>query len=99
MERANKRGENLEVEFVILTDVDSVKLNYQQENQQDLRNLNLSEVKELHLSGNFQNGSMGPKIVAVISFLESGGHKAYITNIEVLQQTFSGDAGTRFNLS
>ena len=96
MERARKRGEKLEVELVILTDVDGVKLNYQQENQQDLRSLNLAEVKELNQSGMFPSGSMGPKIEAVISFLESGGHKAYITNIEVLQQTFSGQAGTKF---
>jgi carbamate kinase len=39
---------------------------------------------------------MGPKIEAVIAFLESGGQKAYITNIQVLEQTFAGQAGTQF---
>jgi carbamate kinase len=42
---------------------------------------------------------MGPKIEAVIAFLESGGHKAYITNIQVLEQTFAGQAGTQFLLN
>ena len=34
-ERAHRRGEELEVVFVILTDVDGVKFNYQQPNQED----------------------------------------------------------------
>ena len=96
MERAQKRGENLQVELVILTDVDGVKLNYQQPDQEDVRSLSLAEVKELQQSGIFPSGSMGPKIEAVIAFLESGGQKAYITNIQVLEQTFAGQAGTQF---
>ena len=99
MERARKRGEDLEVELVILTDVDGVKLNYQQPDQEDVRKLSLSEVRELQQSGIFPSGSMGPKIDAVIAFLESGGHKAYITNIQVLEQTFAGQAGTQFLLN
>ena len=99
MERARKRGEDLEVELVILTDVDGVKLNYQQPDQEDVRKLSLSEVKRLQQSGIFPSGSMGPKIEAVIAFLESGGHKAYITNIQVLEQTFAGQAGTQFLLN
>ena len=79
-----------------LTDVDGVKLNYQQPNQEDVRSLNLEETKELLQSGIFPSGSMGPKVEAVINFLEAGGQQAFITNIQVLEQTFSGQAGTRF---
>ena len=47
------------------------KLNYQQPDQEDVRSLSLAEVKELQQSGIFPSGSMGPKIEAVIAFLES----------------------------
>ena len=39
---------------------------------------------------------MGPKVEAVINFLEAGGQQAFITNIQVLEKTFSGQAGTCF---
>ncbi len=96
MERAEKRGEFLDVYLVILTDVDGVKLNFQQPEQQDIRHLTLEETEKLHAQGIFPSGSMGPKIEAVINFLRSGGRKAYITNIDLLDDTFSGKAGTEF---
>jgi carbamate kinase len=56
----------------------------------------LKETTELYESGVFPEGSMGPKIKAMIDFLNCGGKRSYITKVDMLQQTISGDAGTRF---
>ena len=96
LERAQKRSQNLEVELVILTNVDAVKLNYQQPNEKTLSELTLKETSELYETGMFPDGSMGPKIKAMIDFLECGGKRSYITKVDLLQQTICGEAGTRF---
>ena len=96
LERAQKRSQNLEVELVILTNVDAVKINYQQPNEKNLSELTLKETSELYESGMFPDGSMGPKIKAMIDFLEFGGKRSYITKVNLLQQTICGEAGTRF---
>ena len=96
LERAQKRSQNLEVELVILTNVDAVKINYQQPNEKSLSELTLKETSELYESGMFPDGSMGPKIKAMIDFLECGGKRSYITKVNLLQQTICGEAGTRF---
>ena len=96
LERAQKRSQNLEVELVILTNVDAVKINYQQPNEKNLSELTLKETSELYESGMFPDGSMGPKIKAMIDFLECGGKRSYITKVDFLQQTICGEAGTRF---
>ena len=96
LERAQKRAQNLEVELVILTNVDAVKINYQQPNEKNLSELTLKETSELYESGMFPDGSMGPKIKAMIDFLECGGKRSYITKVDFLQQTICGEAGTRF---
>ena len=96
MERAQKRAQNLEVELVILTNIDAVKINYQQPNEKSLSELTLKETSELYESGMFPDGSMGPKIKAMIDFLECGGKRSYITKVNLLQQTICGEAGTRF---
>ncbi|MBS1255557.1 MAG: Carbamate kinase 2 [Deltaproteobacteria bacterium] len=96
MERAQTREHELEVELVILTNIDGVKINYQQPNEKSLSELSLKETTELYESGVFPEGSMGPKIKAMIDFLNCGGKRSYITKVDMLQQTISGDAGTRF---
>ena len=39
---------------------------------------------------------MMPKIESILNFLNAGGKKAYITKVDMLEKTFSGDAGTTF---
>jgi carbamate kinase len=94
IERAESRGEKLEAEFIIFTDVDGIKLNYQKPNQKDLRHLSLNEAKDLYNKGIFPTGSIGPKIEAAISFLENGGKKVIITRAVLYSETLLGNAGT-----
>ena len=102
MERTQKRRQlapdmpAFEVELVILTSVDAVKLHFQEHNEESLSVLTLEKATSLYESGAFQEGSMGPKIKSMINFLKAGGKKAYITQVDLLRQTFSGEAGTTF---
>jgi carbamate kinase len=42
----------------------------------------------------FAEGSMAPKIRAVIGFLERGGEQAIITDPDNVERALAGDAGT-----
>ena len=96
LERSISRGSPIEVELVILTNVDSVKLNFQKTNEESIPILSLKEATSLYKSSQFQEGSMSPKIESILNFLNAGGKKAYITKVDLLKETFSGDAGTTF---
>jgi carbamate kinase len=80
--------------LIILTGVEKVSLNYGTLLQRDLEKLTLKETKEYLAQGHFPAGSMGPKIEAAISFLESGGKEVVITSIEKGYQAIKGTAGT-----
>ncbi len=92
--RAHERGEKLEGEFTIFTDVDGAKLNFQKPNQIDLRHLSVDEAQKLYDQGKFPGGSMGPKIKSAINFIRGGGSKAYISKVDLFLETLKGNAGT-----
>ena len=58
--------------------------------------MSVEEATYLYKSSQFQEGSMGPKIESILNFLNAGGKKAYITRVDLLEETFSGNAGTTF---
>jgi carbamate kinase len=70
--------------FIISTSVAYVYLNYNKPNQKALTNLKLSELIRYYENNEFAEGSMKPKIKAVIKFLqENPNHRlAIITNPE-----------------
>ena len=82
-------------EYYIITDVDKVYLNYKQENQKPIHKMSVSEAQQNQSDGQFQKGSMGPKIRSAIFFLEHGGKKVVITNIAHIKKAISGTAGTQ----
>jgi len=94
IQRAQNQGEDLRAELYILTDIDGVKLNYQQHDQKDINKISLNEIKELYSKNLFPKGSMGPKIKAAINFLEGGGEKVFITKAALLYDTLRGKVGT-----
>jgi len=81
-------------EFIILTDVEQVYLNFGTEQQKGLASIKAQELKEPLEEGQFMDGSMRPKIEAVMDFLENGGKKAIITKPELLMDAISGSSGT-----
>ena len=80
--------------LLIATDVEKVSINYRSPDQIDLDKISVSEAKNYLEEGQFPPGSMGPKIQAVINFLESGGEKAMITSIDKITEALEGKAGT-----
>ncbi len=84
--------------LLIATDIEKVAINYGKPDQKDLDKLSVSEAKKYLKEGHFPSGSMGPKIQAVINFLEAGGEKAIITSIEKIKEALEGKAGTQIIL-
>ena len=46
------------------------------------------------LDGHFASGSMGPKVDAACRFVEQGGTRAVITNLDQIADAVAGNAGT-----
>ncbi|TSA29024.1 MAG: carbamate kinase [Ignavibacteriales bacterium] len=66
--------------FYIITDVSKVCINFNKPNQRELNKLNVSEARRYYDAGEFPAGSMGPKILAAIEFVEETGNEAIITS-------------------
>jgi carbamate kinase len=81
--------------FLISTAVEKVALNYGKPDQVWLDRLTLAEAKKYLAEGHFAKGSMGPKIQAIIWFLEKGGKEALITTPENIARALRGETGTR----
>lgn len=80
--------------LIILTAVDSVYINFGQENQKALNHITVAEAEEYIKQGQFAKGSMLPKIQAAILFvMNHPDRKAIITSISNLPN-ISQNAGT-----
>ncbi len=80
--------------FIISTDADKVYLNYKKPNQTGLDHITLSELQKYYNEGHFPPGNMGPKVEAVMRYLQNGGKKAIITTFEFIPDALLGKAGT-----
>jgi carbamate kinase len=80
--------------LLILTDVEKVYLHYNTPNQKPLDKVTYSEMKKYYLDGEFPPGNMGPKILAALRFLECGGERVVISNIEQGREALQGKTGT-----
>ncbi|KYK20606.1 carbamate kinase [Thermoplasmatales archaeon SG8-52-4] len=80
--------------LLILTDVDRVYINYGNSNQKALNEISLNELKKYYQEGHFPPGEMGPKILAAIRFIEAGGKKAIISEVEKGWEALNGKTGT-----
>jgi carbamate kinase len=80
--------------FLVSTAVEKVALNFGKNNQRLLDRMTLPEAKKYYRQGHFPPGSMGPKIRAIINYLEHGGRKAIITNPENLENALLEKTGT-----
>ena len=80
--------------FVILTDVDAAAINFGTPQQQKLGRVNLEEMKKYYDQGHFKAGSMGPKVLASVRFVEAGGREAIIAELSQLKSAVEGTSGT-----
>jgi len=79
---------------MILTDVPYVYINYGTENEKALKEVKLDEIRRYYEEGHFPPGSMGPKVLAAIRFLENGGERAIIADIDHAWEALKGETGT-----
>lgn len=82
--------------FIITTSVDRVALNFNTPEEEWLDSISLDRARELYEANQFDPGSMGPKILAMIKYLESGGAKGIITNPDNLLRALEDQSGTHF---
>jgi carbamate kinase len=89
-------AKELEVDlFLISTAVSQVAINFNQPGQKWLDKMTVAEAKAYYAEGHFKPGSMGPKIQAVISFLEAHpAGKALITDPPNIARALDGASGT-----
>jgi carbamate kinase len=80
--------------LIILTNVEEVYIRFGRPDQEALGEVSLTRIRELHESGEFPAGSMGPKIEAAIDFIESGGRRVIISHARRLLDACEGKAGT-----
>jgi carbamate kinase len=87
---------DLQVELLLIsTAVEKVAINFNKPNQQWLDKMTLSEAKQYYAEGHFLSGSMGPKIEAIIAFLETNPHgKGLITDPAHIVDALDGKTGT-----
>lgn len=81
--------------LIILTGVEQVSINFGKPTQKNLDILDAEDAKKYMAEGQFPAGSMGPKIDAALSFVETSGGTALITSIDELKRAIKGETGTR----
>ncbi|MBS3787873.1 carbamate kinase [Candidatus Bipolaricaulota bacterium] len=80
--------------YLILTDVDKVKLNFGKEDEEDIDEMTIEQAETYIDQGHFLEGSMKPKVEAGLRFLKSGGEKAIITSLSNAKKALEDGAGT-----
>lgn len=81
-------------ELMILTSVEHVSIGYNTSSATPLGRITAAEAKEYMAQGQFEPGSMLPKIEASVEFLEKGGKRAVITSIDKAKDGYLGRTGT-----
>jgi carbamate kinase len=81
--------------FLMLTDIDGAYVNFRKENQKHLDKITSAEGKKYLHEGEFSQGSMGPKILAGVRFVEDGGQVAIIAELSEVISAVDGYSGTR----
>ena len=80
--------------LLVSTGVEKVAINFNKPDRRWLDRMTVAEAKKHYADNQFDRGSMGPKIQAVIEFLEGGGQTGLITNPENIGRALAGKTGT-----
>ena len=80
--------------LLVLTEVAQVQVGYGTPSARALSSMTVAEASEWLRSGEFPEGSMGPKVEACVSFVRAGGLAA-IGALSEAAAVLAGDAGTR----
>ncbi len=80
--------------FVILTAVEKVAVGFNTPAQRWLDRMTVAEARDYLDAGEFPAGSMGPKILAMIRYIENGGRRGLIADPPNFIRAVGGEAGT-----
>jgi len=80
--------------FMVLTDVEQVKLNYGTENEVGIDRMTADEAENYLREDQFGEGSMKPKVEAGVNFIKAGGKTMIITALNKASKALEGKAGT-----
>ncbi|MGO8797645.1 MAG: carbamate kinase [Roseiarcus sp.] len=81
--------------FMLSTGVERVAIDFNTPRQRWLDRMTVAEARRYYAEDQFDKGSMGPKIQALIEFLEAGGAQGLITNPANIGRALAGETGTR----
>lgn len=93
---SEKLAEDINADILImLTTVERVAINFGKQNQRELNQVSAQEMNEFAIEGHFAPGSMFPKVLAGIKFVESkAGRKTIITSLDKVNEALKGLSGT-----
>ncbi len=80
--------------LLVSTGVEKVAINFNKPDRRWLDRMTVAEARQHYADNQFDRGSMGPKIQAVIEFIEGGGQTGLITNPENIGRALAGETGT-----
>ena len=87
---------SMEADILVLpTGVEKVALDFNRPAQRWLDRMTLAEARRHQADNQFDPGSMGPKIAALVDFVAGGGRMGLITNPPNLSRALRGETGTR----
>jgi carbamate kinase len=79
---------------MILTDVPKVKLGFGSPEERSIDRMDVKQAKKYLREGQFLAGSMAPKVLACIRFIEYGGDEAIITSLDKAWLALENKEGT-----
>jgi len=80
--------------FLVSTGVERVAVDFGKPTQRWLDRMTVSEAKRFYAENQFDPGSMGPKVQALIAFMEGGGKQGLITDPPNIGRALAGETGT-----
>ena len=82
--------------LIIITGVPKVTINFGKPEEKALSRMTLAQAKHYYYEGHFPPGSMGPKMLAAIEFVQANPkNRVIITDVENLPAAIHGEEGTR----
>ena len=81
--------------MIISTGVERVAVQFKKPGQKYFDRMTVAEARKYYAAGEFPPGSMGPKVLAAIEFVEETGKEVIITLPERMMEAVQGKTGTR----
>lgn len=80
--------------LLIATDVTHVMVDFGTPQARALEQISAADLRKHAADGQFGSGSMGPKVEAILGFVEGGGTRAVITSLDRISDGVTGSFGT-----